>query len=66
MGYIAPEILKSDFYDIKKTDIFALTVILFIMVTGLPPFQVAQARKDPYYKSLLLMKKNGEYKKTVR
>ena len=29
-----PEILKSPFYDVKKADLYALSIILFLMITG--------------------------------
>lgn len=35
--YLAPEILKKDAYD-EKCDIWALGVVLFIMLSGIPPF----------------------------
>jgi len=37
-GYMAPELLKGDIYKGTDVDLFALAVILFIMVTGSPPF----------------------------
>jgi len=35
---MAPELHKSELYDIKKADLFSLAVILFVMVYGSPPF----------------------------
>lgn len=35
--YLAPEVLKKDAYD-EKCDIWALGVVLFIMLSGIPPF----------------------------
>ena len=46
-GYMAPEVFSSPVFDPKKADMFALTVILFIMSVGLPPFK---AVTDDYYK----------------
>ena len=40
-GYMAPEIHRSEIYNIKKSDLFSLAVILFIMVYGSPPFAQA-------------------------
>jgi len=40
-GYMAPEVHKSQIYNIKKSDLFSLAVILFIMVYGSPPFAQA-------------------------
>jgi len=50
-GYMAPEIHKSEIYNIKKTDLFSLAVILFIMVYGSPPF--AQAHPDDQHYFLM-------------
>lgn len=36
--YMAPEILESKPYKGNTTDIFAIGVILFVMVTGVMPF----------------------------
>ena len=41
-GYMAPEIHNSEIYNIKKSDLFSLAVILFIMVYGSPPFAQAE------------------------
>ena len=48
-GYMAPEIHKSEIYNIKKTDLFSLAVILFIMVYGSPPFSQANQEDNHYY-----------------
>ena len=37
-SYMAPEILSKSQYYGDKTDTFALGVILFVMITGKPPF----------------------------
>ena len=38
MTYMAPEIKESKQYDGKKTDMFSIGVILFIIVQGIFPF----------------------------
>lgn len=48
-GYMAPEIHKSELYNIRKADLFSLAVILFIMVYGSPPFAQANAEDSHYY-----------------
>lgn len=50
-GYMAPEILSksSQYYGIS-TDIFAAGVILFIMVTGKPPWAKASPQNINYHK----------------
>ncbi len=42
-GYKSPEIYRASFegFDGEKADIFALGVILFIMIFGIPPFTIA-------------------------
>lgn len=37
-GYMAPEMSSSMPYDARKTDLWACGVILFIMLSGFPPF----------------------------
>jgi serine/threonine protein kinase len=50
-GYKAPEIYmqSNDGFSGDKADIFALGVILFIMVFGVPPFTEAN-KENPYYR----------------
>ena len=49
---MAPEILERGTYDGRKIDMFAIGVILFIIVVGNFPFQVA-SKTDDYYKLLV-------------
>uniref|UniRef100_A0A6A7G7B6 non-specific serine/threonine protein kinase n=1 Tax=Hirondellea gigas TaxID=1518452 RepID=A0A6A7G7B6_9CRUS len=51
-GYMAPEILMHNHYTMK-TDIFACGVVLFIMLAGFPPFQIA-TRSDWWFHKLLV------------
>lgn len=48
-SYMAPEILIGAKYHGQMVDIFAAGIILFIMVTQIPPFQMAHP-KDGWYK----------------
>lgn len=48
-SYMAPEILIGAKYYGQMVDIFASGIILFIMVTQIPPFQMAHP-KDGWYK----------------
>jgi serine/threonine protein kinase len=50
-GYMAPEILEKQPYQGQVVDLFACGVILFIMLTQHPPFQMANC-DDMYYKLL--------------
>jgi len=50
-GYIAPEIWSSVHYNLPFTDIFALGVVLFIMVTSSYPFKTTKGG-DRYYELL--------------
>jgi serine/threonine protein kinase len=47
--YMAPEVHEGKPYKGSTTDIFALGVILFYMVTGVMPFQVKAVKSDPLY-----------------
>ena len=49
-GYQAPEIILDKAYDLS-CDIFSIGVILFILLTGYPPFEQA-TKKDRWYKSI--------------
>jgi len=48
-GYMAPEIQANLKYDGKNVDVFALGVVLFSMVNGIPPFFKA-IKTDPYFR----------------
>jgi serine/threonine protein kinase len=47
--YMAPEINEGKPYKGNTTDIFALGVILFVMVTGVMPFYYKATVQDPLY-----------------
>ena len=49
---MAPEIIKKVPYHGDKADLFACGVILFIMVTGVMPFDMARTT-DRFYKNLI-------------
>lgn len=53
-GYMAPEMFggKGKGYDGKKVDIWAAGVVLFIMKTGFPPYQVP-SRSDWWWNKLM-------------
>merc|ERR1712146_809136 len=46
-SYMAPEVLARRKYDGKKTDCWSIGVVLFILLSGNPPFQIARA--DQYW-----------------
>ena len=50
-NYMAPELLLDFTYSGIKVDVFALGVVLFMLMTGNRPFNVAKA-DDLYYKTL--------------
>ena len=47
--YMAPEIHEGKPYKGNTTDIFAIGVILFVMVTGVMPFLNRASKTDPLY-----------------
>lgn len=49
-AYMAPEILAKEAYQGHVVDLFALGIILFILYSGHPPFQLADPRSDSHYK----------------
>ena len=46
--YMAPELLQKKVHDGRKSDIFALGVILYIMAVGTFPFTTASADDENY------------------
>lgn len=50
--YMAPEILEGKPYKGNTTDIFALGVILFVMVTGVMPFYHKATKTDLLYQHI--------------
>jgi len=57
-SYMAPEINNKSPYSGTAVDVFAAGIILFIMITGHPPFMKADPKSDPYYKCLCVNKHN--------
>jgi len=51
-SYMAPEIILKKSYKGEAVDIFACGIILFIMVSGIPPFLKADAKTDRYYRHI--------------
>jgi len=51
-SYMAPEIFIDKKYNGAIVDIFASAIVLFIMMSGTPPFAKADPFKDPHYKLL--------------
>ena len=49
---MCPELIQKVDYDAKKADIFALGVVLFVFAKASPPFEKADIKKDPYYRTL--------------
>lgn len=47
--YMAPEVHEGKPYKGSTTDIFALGVMLFVMVTGVMPFFAKAVKGDPLY-----------------
>lgn len=63
-GYISPEQLFNEGNEhiwLKKCDIFALGVILFILLKGVSPFE-SPSRDDEYYQYLMAKKNNYFWK----
>eukprot|EP00330_Aristerostoma_sp_ATCC50986_P010545 CAMPEP_0114596026 /NCGR_PEP_ID=MMETSP0125-20121206/17967_1 /TAXON_ID=485358 ORGANISM="Aristerostoma sp., Strain ATCC 50986" /NCGR_SAMPLE_ID=MMETSP0125 /ASSEMBLY_ACC=CAM_ASM_000245 /LENGTH=566 /DNA_ID=CAMNT_0001798487 /DNA_START=68 /DNA_END=1768 /DNA_ORIENTATION=- len=53
-SYMAPEIHLRQPYSGPAVDLFASAIILFIMMSGNPPFAKADPRNDPHYKLLCI------------
>jgi serine/threonine protein kinase len=57
-GYMAPEIHLKLNYKSEEVDLFACAIILFIMVSGNPPF--SRAHKNDLYYSLIMNKNSAD------
>ncbi|TFJ82427.1 hypothetical protein NSK_006253 [Nannochloropsis salina CCMP1776] len=51
-SYMAPEILQHEGYEGEKVDVWSMGVVLFILLAGNPPFQMAR-RGDWWFNALL-------------
>jgi serine/threonine protein kinase len=51
LNYMAPEIHLKQPYQGRSVDLFAASIILFILVASHPPFTTAEP-KDPFYRCL--------------
>jgi serine/threonine protein kinase len=51
-SYMAPEIHLRKPYSGPSVDLFACGIILFILLSGTPPFAKADPKSDPHYKLL--------------
>ena len=56
---MAPEINENKIYDGKKTDVFALGVIIFMICVGNCPFQAA--KRSNYFYNILMSKNYDQY-----
>ena len=53
-AYMAPEIHLKQPYSGPAVDLFAAAIILFIMISGTPPFSKADPKNDQHYKLLCI------------
>lgn len=60
-SYMSPEILANKEYSGKQADLFAIAVIMFILITGHPPF-INATMDDRYYKKIWTGNKGLLYK----
>ena len=49
-SYMSPQLHEETLYSGAANDIFAAGVILFILVSQIPPFRVADITRDNWYK----------------
>ena len=52
LQYMAPEILTDNSYQGDKADLFAVGVILFMIVSGRPPYVSKASKEDLYFSQL--------------
>ena len=53
LQYMAPEILEEESYQGDKADLFAVGVILFMIVSGRPPYVSKASEEDLYFSQLV-------------
>ncbi|KAF9567552.1 Pkinase-domain-containing protein [Agrocybe pediades] len=51
--YLAPEVLTSDTYDPRKTDVWSLAIIFLCMVLRRFPWKIPDPRVDPSFKAFV-------------
>lgn len=61
-SYMAPEIHLRNPYSGPAVDLFATAIILFILISGTPPFAKADPKNDPHYKLLCVGKQETFWK----
>jgi serine/threonine protein kinase len=51
--YLAPEVLKGDSYDPRKTDVWSVAIIFICMVLRRFPWKIPDPKTDPSFKSFV-------------
>lgn len=46
--FVAPEVYAGDLYDAAKADVWSLGIVLFMLVTGTPPFNITMENNIRY------------------
>jgi serine/threonine protein kinase len=49
---MCPELISKKSYDAKKSDVFSLGVVFYVLAKASPPFVKADIANDVYYKTL--------------
>ena len=52
--YVAPEIVQNKLYDGKKSDVWALGILLFVLLSGFFPFDDSQGRREIIFDKIVL------------
>jgi serine/threonine protein kinase len=45
LGYMCPEMHEGREYNCQQADLFSLAIVLFMLITGRPPFKSASGRR---------------------
>ena len=51
--YLAPEVLSSDSYDPRKTDVWSVAIIFLCMVLRRFPWKIPDSKSDPSFKAFI-------------